>query len=102
MQIHVQNAPFVYNPDTISVGLGFSKEGGKMTTGIQYIKNISERCAQFVVYPPTAFIYVLRHIKELATHKLNKVCLRDILCTMMCFFCVTITYMCRASLLVCM
>lgn len=28
MQICVQNAPFVYNPDTISVGLGFSK-GGK-------------------------------------------------------------------------
>lgn len=29
MQIHVQNAPFVYNPDTISVGLGFSEGGEK-------------------------------------------------------------------------
>lgn len=47
MQIHVQNAPFVYNPDTISVGLGFSKERGakKLTGGMQYIKNISELCS---------------------------------------------------------
>lgn len=29
MQIHVQNAPFVYNPDTISVGLGFTEGGEK-------------------------------------------------------------------------
>lgn len=29
MQIHVQNAPFVYNPDTIYVGLGFSKRKKK-------------------------------------------------------------------------
>lgn len=51
MQIHVQNAPFVYNPDTISVGLGFSIKT-KMTGGVQYIKNISQCCVQFVVYPP--------------------------------------------------
>lgn len=56
MQIHVQNAPFVYNPDTISVGLGFSKGGKKMTVGIQYIKNISQCCVQFVVF----FLYPLQ------------------------------------------
>lgn len=62
MQIHVQNAPFVYNPDTISVGLGFSKGEKKMTVGIQYIKNISQCCVQFVVVffiSPAAFIYYI-------------------------------------------
>lgn len=74
MQIHVQNEPFVYNPDTISLGLGFTK-GKKMTGGIQYIKNISRYGVQFVFYPPLP-LYITLHQRAGLAKKLKEVCFR--------------------------
>lgn len=69
MQIHVQNVPFVYNPDTISVGLGFS-EAKKNVCNTLHQK--FQCCVQLVVYPSLPF--ALHHIKKLTT-----VCYREIL-----------------------
>lgn len=59
MQIHVQNAPFVYNPNTISVGLGFSK-GGKKTLVEYSTSEISVLCSICIFYPSPPF-YITSH-----------------------------------------
>lgn len=58
MQIHVQNVPFVYNPDTISVGLGFSKA----KKSLQYTTLKNSVLCSVCCLSPIAF-YVTSHLK---------------------------------------
>ena len=63
MQIHVQNAPFVYNPDTISVGLGFSKGGEKKKWLVEYSTSKISVSVVFNLFffflSPATFIYYI-------------------------------------------
>lgn len=65
MQIHIQNAPFVYNPDTISPGLGFG-----MKTKNHWWNTMHQKYQAVLGWicccSPTAF-YTLHHIKEPAS-----------------------------------
>lgn len=92
MQIHVQNAPFVYNPDTISVGLGFSK-GEKWLVEYSASKNISQCCMQFVFILTAPIYYIISKRQPLEEETVEGVALEEnliIFCMLACCICATV------------
>lgn len=96
MQIHVQNAPFVYNPDTISVGLGFSK--GMKEKKNDWWNAVHQKylsCVQFVY--PSLPLHVTSHQRSGASEE--DICFRHIstnFCLLLCILCAT-NSMCAAQ-----